>query len=164
MSAFDVLVCVVGWDCGRVDPALCFGGVELKAKACDIYGDDVQCVFDVCVVGDDVDVVHVGGCGRIFGTGVGELCVGFGKRRVEGEGECQRSQGAPHGNSAVCGVGLCCVVNTALVGGLSGDPWSEEWFVLGVVLLDGLYDGAVVEVGKCCLYVDGEDGVVGVVV
>ena len=47
---------------------------------------------------------------------------------------------------------------------MGGDPGTEEGFVFGVVLLNGLYDGAVVEVGESGSNVDGEEGVVGALV
>ena len=51
-----------------------------------------------------------------------------------------------------------------MVGGVCGDPGSEEWFVFGVVGLNCVDDGTAVEVGEGGLHIDGEDGAVGVVV
>ena len=51
-----------------------------------------------------------------------------------------------------------------MVGGASGDPWSQKWFVLWVVLSEGLYDGSMVEIGKGCGNIDREDSIVWVVV
>ena len=56
------------------------------------------------------------------------------------------------------------VVKAAAIGGLSSDPWPEQWFVGGVVLLDGLYDGAVVEVGEGGGDIYGQQGIVRAVV
>ena len=83
------------------------------------------------------------------------------------EGECEGEGGerASHRNSAVSGVGLCGGgVEATLVGGVGGDPGAEEWFVFGVVGLNCVDDGTAVEVGEGGLHIDGEDGVVGVVV
>ena len=57
-----------------------------------------------------------------------------------------------------------CVVEAAVVRSFGGDPWTEEWFVLRVVLLDSAYDGTVVKVGKGGLDVYGKHGAVCVVV
>ena len=65
--------------------------------------------------------------------------MGLGERGVKGEREGSGGQGASHGDTAVRRVGLCGrVVQAALVGGLGGDSWSEEWFKLRVETLDGL--------------------------
>lgn len=143
-GAFDVVVFVAGWDCGGVNPALSFGGVEVKAEFLHVCGYGVEGVLDVGVVCDYVNVVHVSSRGCV-GCGDVQLFVGLGECGVESECESRGGKGASHGNSAIRGMGLCsCVVKAALVGGLGGDPWSHERFVFGVVSLDGFYDGAVV--------------------
>ena len=78
---------------------------------------------DVGMVCDDVNVVHVGGCGCV-GRGAVEPLVGFGKRSVESESESCSGQGASHWDPTVRGVGLCfCVVEAAIISGLGGYPW-----------------------------------------
>ena len=51
-----------------------------------------------------------------------------------------------------------------MVGGVSGDPWSQKWFVLWMVLSEGLYDGSMVEIGESRGDINRENGVVGAVV
>ena len=83
------------------------------------------------------------------------------------EGECEREGGerAPHRDSAVSGVGLGGGgVEAALVGGAGGDPGAEEWFEFGVVGLNRVDDGTAVEVGEGGLHIDGEVGLVAVLV
>ena len=137
-GALDVVVCVTGWNSGWVGPAFRFRGVELEAEFFYMCGDCVKGLLDVGMVRDNVYVIHVGGSGGV-GCSVIELLVGFGKCGVEGEGEGCSGKGASHGNSTVCGVGLCvCVVEAAVIGGLGSYPWPEEWFEFWVILLDGL--------------------------
>ena len=103
---------------------------------------------------DDVDVVHVG-CGCCLGDGTVELFVGFGEGGVEGEREGGGRERAAHGHSAIGGVCLCVgVVDAALVCGLGKDPGPKERLELRVVLLDGLDNGGMVEVGESGLDVD----------
>ena len=116
------------------------------------------------MVCDDVDVVHVGSRGGV-GRGAVKLLAGLGEGGMESKCEGSSRKGASHGDSSVGGVCLCAVVvKAAVVGGLGGDPWPEEWFVFWVVLLDGGYDGAVVKVGEGCFDIYGEHGIVGSVV
>ena len=116
------------------------------------------------MVRDDVDVVHVGSRGGV-GRGAVKLLAGLGEGGMESEFESSSRKGASHGDSLVGGVRLCVLaVDAAVVGGLGGDPWPEEWFVFRVVLLDSVYDGTVVKVGKGGLDVYGKHGVVCVVV
>ena len=68
-GAFDVVVLVGGGYSCRVDPAFRLGGVELESKLVDVCSDYGKSVVDVGVVRDDVDVVHVGGNGRVGSSG-----------------------------------------------------------------------------------------------
>ena len=51
-----------------------------------------------------------------------------------------------------------------MVGGVSGDPWSQKWFVFWMVLSEGLYDGGMVEIGESRGDINRGNGVVGAVV
>ena len=116
------------------------------------------------MVCNDVDVVHVGSGGRVRRGGF-EASAGCGECLVESEREGCSGKWTAHGYSTVCCVRLCLgLVQSAIVCGFGSDPWSEEWFVLWVVSLNGLYDGRVVEVGEGRGDIDRKDGIVWVLI
>ena len=68
-GSLDAVVLVGGGYCSRVDPAFRLGSVELESKLVDVCSDSGEGVLDVGVVRDYVDVVHVGGDGRVGHSG-----------------------------------------------------------------------------------------------
>ena len=85
-------------------------------------------MFDVAVVRDEVNVVHVrrGVCRCVEGGA--QMVLRGGEGHVECQGECRCCEGASHGYPFVGRERLCVVRgDTTVVGGSGSDPWLDEW-------------------------------------